>query len=1095
MRKFLLLCLMAIGYCGTSFAQLTLTPEQELTMLMEGDIVAIWQKTSNKFLYGSNAQNLAYGYPEDAFVESNSGWLWLVEEAEGHLLFHLQKPAGGDYIPWSGAEGYLNSQPASGWCSFILGLNGSNSDTGEQYEYGQDLSYGALWDIEEVEGGFRLRNVGTGLYLSDAGPANKSEEDAVVWTFCTLADNSPLKSDKIKILESWIVNGNLEGDDFSSFPYSYDGPNNGSTAEDDLTIVPEGPDGSKCIKITSFPEPTESWHTQLYVKANENIPTGTKWLLKLSAKADQEDVKITSSAQGTPRQWKPGSGIPEFYVGTEWQDFTWSGTIDVADDAFQSFALDLNNGDEEVTNTAGDGTASVNREVTFWFDNFEFGLYTGACDVQYNCEAVRVLFPEYTNIPDLIAAIGKSRLMFSTDCVTVTVDGQVVPIQSVEADKKGQFMIFLHEDWLEGNELTEKNKVVVKFTNPTDEKFQVKYLDANNTVAANFEEEGTYDEYLDIESSAWAAPEVLTTDPETGSFNLPATTNTIKVTFDKKVRSKMLVAKLDGKEKLTVSPQDDAGNAEVTLTRTATEPLAAGGHTITITSVYTWTQYDIPVGTEDAPVTLTFSVGEPAMSADLAAAIAAGQTMIDNCESETDRYRGAAYNALQEAIAKYEAEGAAYTAPSQVRTAVKDLLTKTQALSAHADLCNTYDELPAKAFELYVAKKNTKFVSTDYFKNLAAAVNKYCTFAEETYFDDNTGEEITGEVLQDFVVLYEDAEMNAAKDELNDVISVAQMWLTEGKSNNNQTTGYAALHERLRRGVELLLSLGMDENSRVITEANAELGDNDDLAEAIMRHATNLIVADLASENSQLFAVVDEESEEVPSYDLSVFVKNPNTYGPAKSKEVPGWTATMGEGFAWNSWTGEKSHENALPPYPEDCSIHAGWHPNGEKGAIVEQTITNLPAGVYSIKLQIWDNGNAEDTFGFVKTSDTLDLDEGEEFDPDLYTAGFTTSSGEPITDIEVIDGQLTIGYHYGRKSQAFLEDVSIFLTAPATGYDYAAAYKQIVDGVETAKTAKVRSLAVYDLNGRRVAKSTKGINIVKKVMSDGTVKTSKVVK
>ena len=113
----------------------------------------------------------------------------------------------------------------------------------------------------------------------------------------------------------------------------------------------------------------------------------------------------------------------------------------------------------------------------------------------------------------------------------------------------------------------------------------------------------------------------------------------------------MLVAKLDGKEKLTVSPQDDAGNAEVTLTRTATEPLAAGGHTITITSVYTWTQYDIPVGTEDAPVTLTFSVGEPAMSADLAAAIAAGQTMIDNCESETDRYRGAAYNALQEAIA------------------------------------------------------------------------------------------------------------------------------------------------------------------------------------------------------------------------------------------------------------------------------------------------------------------------------------------------------------------------------------------------------------------------------------------------------------
>ena len=43
--------------------------------------------------------------------------------------------------------------------------------------------------------------------------------------------------------------------------------------------------------------------------------------------------------------------------------------------------------------------------------------------------------------------------------------------------------------------------------------------------------------------------------------------------------------------------------------------------------------------------------------------------------------------------------------------------------------------------------------------------------------------------------------------------------------------------------------------------------------------------------------------------------------------------------------------------------------------------------------------------------------------------------------------------------------------------------------------TAKVRSLAVYDLNGRRLVNAKKGINIVKKVMSDGTVKTTKVVK
>jgi len=1095
MRKFLLLCLMALGYYGTSFAQLTLTPEQELTMLMEGDIVAIWQKTSNKFLYGSNAQNLAYGYPEDAFVESNSGWLWLVEEAEGHLLFHLQKPAGGDYIPWSGAEGYLNSQPASGWCSFILGLNGSNNDTGEQYEYGQDFSYGALWDIEEVEGGFRLRNVGTGLYLSDAGPANKSEEDAVVWTFCTLADNSPLKSDKIKILESWIVNGNLEGDDYSSFPYSYDGPNNGSTAEDDLTIVPEGPDGSKCIKITSFPEPTESWHTQLYVKANENIPTGTKWLLKLSAKADQDDVKITSSAQAAPRQWKPGSGIPEFYVGTEWKDYTFTGTIDVADDAFQSFALDLNNGDEEVPNTAGDGTASVNREVTFWFDNFEFGLYTGACDVQYNCEAVRVLFPEYTNIPDLIAAIGKSRLMFSTDCVTVTVDGQVVPIQSVEADKKGQFMIFLHEDWLEGNELTEKNKVVVKFTNPTDEKFQVKYLDDNNTVAANFEEEGTYDEYLDIESSAWAAPEVLTTDPETGSFNLPATTNTIKVTFDKKVRSKMLVAKLDGKEKLTVSPQDDAGNAEVTLTRTATEPLAAGGHTITITSVYTWTQYDIPVGTEDAPVTLTFSVGEPAMSADLAAAIAAGQTMIDNCESETDRYRGAVYNALQETIAKYEAEGAAYTAPSQVRTAVKDLQTKTKALETHKSNCDTYDTDLQTAEQIVAEKAGTKFAAHEIYTTLAAAVAQY------------SGKELT-----------DDAELETAVKVLTENVYAADRMFGEGASNYGDT-GIKVLTERIRLGVEDLLALGVAEDDEIITVANAAMTDDEAVVDQMKNHVKKAIYDQL--KDAETAAAMFESTEEMgddgeiivttPEYDMSLFIKNPNLYAVGgdhkgiSEENIPAWTITNVAGnnvgfTADTSWGGDVHDDEGVPE--DGCfTIWCGT-------ARMEQTIEDLPAGIYVVDMYAndWLNTLCGDAFAYCKTSDALEPEEGEEPEKDVHYSAtldlgaITYSRGHShrLEPVEVKDGKLTIGVQFGRgegTTQFMFDYARLYLVGAAEGFNYVAAAESIAQGIENTKTAKVRSIAVFDLNGRRVVKANKGINIVKKVMSDGTVKTQKVVK
>lgn len=1092
MRKFLLLCLMAIGYCGTSFAQFTLAPDQELSVISDGDIVAIWQKTTNRFLYGSSNQDLGFGYAEDAFKESNSGWLFKVEEAEGHFLFLLQKPAGGDYGIW-GSPGYLNSQPGGG-VSFILGLNHDGVLT-----WGQDGENLALWDIEEVEGGFLLYNVGNNGYLKDNSAANHTIDDAAVWTFCTLADVSPLKSDNLKLLESWIVNGDLEGDDYSSFPLSYDGPNNNESAEDPLTVVAEGKDGSKCIKITSFPEPTESWHTQLYLKTNETIPTGTKWMVKLSAKADQEDVKITSSAQAAPRQWKPGSGIPEFYVGTEWKDYTFTGTIDVADDAFQSFALDLNNGDEEVTNTAGDGTAMVNREVTFWFDNFEFGLYTKACDLQYNSEAIRVLFPEYTNLPDLIALAGKSRLMFATDCVTVTVDGQAAPVQSVEADKKGNFMIFLDEDWVLENELTEKNKVVVKFTNPTDEKFQVKYLDDDNTVAPDFEEEATFNEDLDIESNAWAAPELLTSDPETGSFNLPATTNSIKVTFDKKVRSKMLEAKLDGKEKLTVSPQDEEGNAEVTLTRTGTDPLAAGDHVITITSVYTWTQYAVPVGTEDAPVTLTFSVGEPAMSSELSAAIAAGQAMIENCESETGRYLGAAYTALQEAIAKYEAEGATYTAPSQLRAALKDLQDKTKALENHKSNCDTYDTDLQTAEQIVAEKAETKFAAHEIYTTLAAAVAQY------------SGKELT-----------DDAELETAVKVLSENVTAANNMFTEGASKLGDC-GIMVLVERLRLGAEALLALGVDEENEAVVLANNALSDDDNLAEVVKNNVKMKVYEALKDEATA--AAMFESTEETdgdgeiivttPEYDMSVFIKNPNIYRLECTKEsadgnVPGWTTDPTVGLycrAWNPNGGDRGISNL----PEDCAF-SNWNGN----VYFEQVINDLPAGTYTVVLYCENWANSADSYAFCKTSDAVEVGEDEEFDKEIHTTAYvpfesTTSrvEGVPLKmeGIEVKDGKLTIGVQFERfnaandnpegvtVSQHMFDQAKLYLTGPASGFNYVAAYESIAQGIETASNAKVRSQQFFDLNGRQIKKANKGIVIVRKVMGDGTVKTSKVVK
>lgn len=182
MKKLLLSCMMLLGMTGAAFADeiTSYGPDEIKTSIAVGDIFAIYNATEEKFLFGSGAQNLGYDVNTKAFLASNSGWLFKLQEAEGHYLLHLQAPAGGDYNLWGSTEkSYLNSQPADGGCSFILGLEG---------RYGQDGANLALWDIEAVTGGFKLKNVGTGLYLNSNAPAKFTEEDAVVWTLCTLKE-------------------------------------------------------------------------------------------------------------------------------------------------------------------------------------------------------------------------------------------------------------------------------------------------------------------------------------------------------------------------------------------------------------------------------------------------------------------------------------------------------------------------------------------------------------------------------------------------------------------------------------------------------------------------------------------------------------------------------------------------------------------------------------------------------------------------------------------------------------------------------------------------------------------------------------------
>ena len=137
---------------------------------------AIVDEAEQKAFYGINNQNLGFSTYESAFDEVNTGYQFKLVKTTGGYLLRLITPAGDAYSIW-GSPGYLNSQPTTGNCCFILGLNNQN---------GQDIKNGALWDIQYVDGkGFSLKNVGTGKYLKTNDAAKYDEP--TYFTFCTLA--------------------------------------------------------------------------------------------------------------------------------------------------------------------------------------------------------------------------------------------------------------------------------------------------------------------------------------------------------------------------------------------------------------------------------------------------------------------------------------------------------------------------------------------------------------------------------------------------------------------------------------------------------------------------------------------------------------------------------------------------------------------------------------------------------------------------------------------------------------------------------------------------------------------------------------------
>ena len=496
------------------------------------------------------------------------------------------------------------------------------------------------------------------------------------------------------------------------------------------------------------------------------------------------------------------------------------------------------------------------------------------------------------------------------------------------------------------------------------------------------------------------------------------------------------------------------------------------------------------------------------------------ETALANAKSvregnQDERYNGAAFTALDEAIKKYEAEAPAYTAPSSYKNASAALDAAAQAMKDHRQLCDAYDPLPAQAQEVIDNNIDSRFATTDLFKSLVSITAKYAEKTKETVVDEETGEEYEVERTS-AKVIKDDAVLQTAVSELSDIITTTKNMFTEGRSTiwssweaNKPGSGYCVLLERLRRGSEALQAFGVPEDNALIVEAANALSDDDKLAEGMKNRLKAEVYSRMTEAGNDMFEpTVDENTlEEVtPAYDMSVFVKNPNIYCLDKptgftEENVPGWTVpTTDKPGLYDNWT-----DRGLKNIPQDIAF-SSWKAHIR----MEQTVTDLPVGVYTVKFGAgsW-NGNAdwiEGGFCYVKTSDTPAVGEEEEEDLDTHFAGYSmfaegqvgpeSVGNHAIEGIQVTDGKLTFGVNFGANDQAFFNEVEVLLTGAIPGFDYGKAYEEVLTGVEAPQqVAKVRAIQLFDLNGRRINSAKKGVVIVKKQMSDGTIRTEKVLK
>jgi hypothetical protein len=153
--------------------------------------------------------------------------------------------------------------------------------------------------------------------------------------------------------KSVITNGNLESRDMSCF-FSKVG---GGDTENSLTYDYEGTDDFHAIVIETLgSKKTQNWDDQFFIRANEEIPGGSKIHVEFDYRSDVAD-NVDSQVHNEPGAYIPADGIGNQSYKPEWQHFTYEGA---ASATFRTIAFNLSANNKD--------TKIVIDNIVFWVE-------------------------------------------------------------------------------------------------------------------------------------------------------------------------------------------------------------------------------------------------------------------------------------------------------------------------------------------------------------------------------------------------------------------------------------------------------------------------------------------------------------------------------------------------------------------------------------------------------------------------------------------------------------------------------------------------------------------------------------------------------